>query len=317
MKTSAIIAKTFPFMLIRLLAYLVFFIGICIYTAIVVWILGAIEPEGFFAFVSFAIFGGGGWAIYRFVRDYINYMIKAAHVAVIADMAIKGGVPEGFNMYNYGVSKVKKFFVASNVLFGVDRLVSGSVRQIQRVFGGIGEFLKFIPGVKAFTQILNMFVDIILNYLDECILAYIFLNEGQNVWKSAADGVVLYAQNWKTILKTGGKILAFLIVFFLVSFLIFNGIFAGIFSGIDGLGGIAMPIAWVLTVAFVLVLKWAILDSIIMIYMMTNYLKVAYGAQPSYDLYGKLQGMSKKFKELFGKAQEAQNTASQSAGAPV
>ena len=310
MKPSAIIAKTFPFMLIRLLAYLVFFIGICIYTAIVIWILGAIKPEGFFAFVSFAVFAGGGWAIYRFIRDYINYMIKAAHVAVIADMAIKGGVPEGFNMYNYGVSKVKKFFVASNVLFAVDRLISGSVKQIQRVFGGIGELLKFVPGVKALTQIINMFVDIILNYLDECILGYIFLNEGQNVWKSAADGVVLYAQNWKTILKTGVKILIFLIVFFLISFLIFNGVFAGIFNGIDSLeNGLAMPIAWVLTIVFVLVLKWAILDSIIMIYMMTNYLKVAYGAEPSYDLYGKLQGMSKKFKELFGKSQEAQNTA--------
>jgi len=246
-------------------------------------------------------------------------MIKAAHVAVIADMAIKGGVPEGFNMYNYGVSKVKKFFVASNVLFAVDRLVSGSVKQIQRVFGGIGELLKFVPGVKALTQIINMFVDIILNYLDECIMGYIFLNEGQNVWKSAADGVVLYAQNWKTILKTGGKILAFLIVFFIISFLIFSGVFAGIFNGIDSLeNGLAMPIAWALTVAFVLVLKWAILDSIIMIYMMTNYLKVAYGAEPSYDLYGKLQGMSKKFKELFGKSQEAQNTAaSTAAGTPV
>jgi len=310
MKPSAIIAKTLPFMLIRLLAYLVFFVGICIYTAIVIWILGAIKPEGFFAFVSFCIFGGGGWAIYRFIRDYINYMIKSAHVAVIADMAVKGGVPEGFNMYNYGVSKVKKFFVASNVLFAVDRLVSGSVKQIQRVFGGIGEFLKFIPGVKALTQIINMFVDIILNYLDECIMGYIFLNEGQNVWKSAADGVVLYAQNWKTILKTGVKILAFLLVFFLISFLIFNGVFAGIFNGIDSLeSGLATPIAWVMTVVFVLVLKWAILDSIIMIYMMTNYLKVAYGAQPSYDLYGKLQGMSKKFKELFGKSQEAQNAA--------
>ncbi|HHU91125.1 MAG TPA: hypothetical protein GXZ22_08750 [Clostridiaceae bacterium] len=319
MKPSAIIAKTFPFMLIRLLAYLVFFIGICIYTAIVVWILGAIQPKGFFAVVSFALFGGGGWAIYRFVRDYINYMIKAAHVAVIADMAIKGGVPEGFNMYNYGVSKVKKFFVASNVLFAVDRLVSGSVKQIQRVFGGIGEFLKFIPGVKALTQILNMFVDIILNYLDECIMGYIFLNEGQNVWKSAADGVVLYAQNWKTILKTGAKILVFLIIFFLISFLIFNGVFVGIFNGIDSLeSGIAPPIAWALTIAFVLVLKWAILDSIIMIYMMTSYLKVAYGAEPSYDLYGKLQGMSKKFKELFGKSQEAQNTgATPVSGTPV
>ena len=319
MKPSAIIAKTFPFMLIRLLAYLVFFIGICIYTAIVVWILGAIKPEGFFAFVSFAIFGGGGWAIYRFVRDYINYMIKAAHVAVVADMAIKGGVPEGFNMYNYGVSKVKKCFVASNVLFAVDRLVSGSVRQIQRVFGGIGEFLKFIPGIKGLTQILNMFVDIILNYLDECIMAYIFLNEGQNVWKSAADGVVLYAQNWKTILKTGGKILLFLLIFSLIAFLIFLPISKGIFGGVDSLeSGLAMPIAWAITIAFVLVLKWAILDSIIMIYMMCGYLKVAYGAQPSYDLYGKLQGMSKKFKELFGKSQEAQNTgANPASGAPV
>jgi hypothetical protein len=38
---------------------------------------------------------------------------------------------------------------------------------------------------------------------------------------------------------------------------------------------------------------------------MCGYLKVAYGVQPSYDLYGKLEGMSKKFKEMLGKAKEA------------
>lgn len=63
MKQSATVAKTIPFMLIRLLAYIIFFLGICKYTAIVVWILGAIKPEGFFACVSFAVFQGGGWAI--------------------------------------------------------------------------------------------------------------------------------------------------------------------------------------------------------------------------------------------------------------
>lgn len=308
MKPSAIITKTIPFMLIRLLAYFIFFIGICIYTAIVVFVFNLIQPEGFFAFILFAMFGGGGWYVYSLIREYINYMIKAAHVAVIADMAIKGGVPEGFNMYNYGVSKVKKFFVASNVLFGLDRLVSGTVRQIQRVFSKIGDFLGFIPGIKGIMNILNLFVDIILNYVDECIMAYIFLNEGQNVWKSAADGVVLYAQNWKTILKTGAKILVFLLVFFLVFFLVFQGVFVGIFNGFDGLGGLASPIAFVLTFVFVLVLKWAVLDSIIMIYMMTSYLKVAYGAQPSVDLYEKLKGMSKKFSQLFGKSQETANT---------
>lgn len=306
MKPSAIAIKTIPFMLIRLLAYLIFFLGICLYTWIVVAILGAIKPEGFFAFASFAFFGGGGWYVYTLVREYINYMIKAAHVAVIADLCVNGQVPDGFNMYNYGVAKVKKFFVASNVLFGLDRLVSGTVKQIQRVLGGIGSFLSFIPGFKKLMDVLNIFVDIILNYVDECVMAYIFLNEGQNVWKSACDGVVLYAQNWKTILKTGAKILVFLLIFFVLFYLVFVGLFSGIFNGVDSLddSGIAGPIAWVLTYLFVMVLKWAVLDSVIMIYMMSAYLKVSYGTQPSFDLYGKLEGMSKKFKELFGKARQ-------------
>ena len=35
---------------------------------------------------------------------------------------------------------------------------------------------------------------------------------------------------------------------------------------------------------------------------------MAYGAEPSYDLHGKLQGMSKKFKEMVGKSNEAPST---------
>lgn len=298
--------KTIPFMLIRLAAYLVFFIGICIYSAIVIWIIGAVQPQGFFALLFVGLFGGGGWYIYRLVREYITYLIKAAHVAVVADLAVNGTVPDGFSMYNYGVTKVKKFFVASNALFVLDRLMAGAVRQIQRVFGGIGSLLSFIPGIKGVVNVLNKFVDIILNYVDECIMAYIFLHEGQNVWKSACDGVVLYAQNWKTVLKTGAKILLFLVVFYVLFFLIFRGIFLGIIS--DGEFAKAL-IAYILTLVFVTVLKWAIVDPIIMIYMMCGYLKVAYGAQPSYDLYAKLEGMSKKFKEMLGKSKEAPNTA--------
>lgn len=292
-------------MLIRLAAYLVFFLGICIYAVIVIWLLGVIRPEGFFAFILVLLFGGGGWYIYRLVREYIAYMIKAAHVAVIADMAIHGGVPEGFSMYRHGVSKVKKFFAASNILFVLDRMIAGTVRQIQRAIGGIGSFLSFIPGIKGLVKALNKFVDIILNYVDECIMAYIFLNESQNVWKSACDGVVLYAQNWKAILKTGAKILLFLAIFYAVFFFIFRGIFVGIISQGDFATAI---IAYILTFLFVTVLKWGVVDSIIMIYMMCGYLKVAYGTEPSYDLYGKLENMSKKFKEMVGKSKEVSHT---------
>jgi len=302
MKPSAIAMKTIPFMLIRLAAYLVFFIGMCIYAFIVVKILGAIEPEGFFAVLLVCLFGGGGWYIYRLLREYITYMIKAAHVAVIGELAINGSVPDGFGMYQYGVSKVKKFFAASNALFLLDRMISGTVRQIQRAIGGIGSLLGFIPGMKQVVNILNKFVDIVLNYIDECILAYIFLHEGQNVWKSACDAIVLYVQNWKTILKTGAKILLFLGLFYVVFFLAFRGIFLGLISNGDFATAI---IAYIMALLFVTVLKWGIVDSIIMINMMCGYLKVAYGAVPSYDLYGKLEGMSKKFKEMLGKSREA------------
>ena len=302
MKPSAIVMKTIPFMLIRLAAYLVFFIGMCIYAFIVISILGAIRPEGFFAVLLVCLFGGGGWYIYRLLREYIAYMIKAAHVAVIGELAVNGNVPEGFGMYQYGVSKVKKYFAASNALFLLDRMMSGAVRQIQRVMGGIGAILGFIPGMKQIVKLLNKFVDIILNYVDECIMAYIFLHEGQNVWKSACDGIVLYFQNWKAILKTGAKILLFLVLFYVVFFLLFRGVFLGLISNGDFATAI---IAYIMTLLFITVLKWGVLDSIIMINMLCGYLKVAYGAEPSYDLYGKLEGMSKKFKEMVGKSREA------------
>ncbi|HBR02223.1 MAG TPA: hypothetical protein DD738_06405 [Ruminiclostridium sp.] len=74
MKPSAIIAKTIPFMPIRFLAYLIFFIGICIYAAIVVFIINAIQPEGFFAFLIFALFAGGGWDLYRLAREPLGFI---------------------------------------------------------------------------------------------------------------------------------------------------------------------------------------------------------------------------------------------------
>lgn len=300
MKPTAIIAKTVPFMLIRLAAYIVFFLGICLYAVIAFGAINLVGSDNIFGIILFFSFAGGGFAIYRFVQEYITYMIKAAHVAVIAHMCIYGSVPDGFNMYNFGVEKVKKQFVTANVLFGLDRLIAGAVRQIQRVIGNVGQLLSFIPGVKGFTNVLNLFVDIILSYVDECIMAMIFLKPEQNPWKTAADSIVLYVQNWKTILKTGGKILVGILIFTALIYLLTWGIFSGLFNDAEtGMGGI---VAFAITIIFVLILKAALLDPVIMIYMMDGYLKVAYNQVPAMDLYAKVEGMSKKFRDILGKA---------------
>ena len=62
-----------------------------------------------------------------------------------------------------------------------------------------------------------MFLDISLGYVDECCLGYTFYHPAQNPYKSAADGVIIYFQNWKTLLKGCGEdngmvILSFVVV---------------------------------------------------------------------------------------------------------
>lgn len=68
MTPSTIVARTIPFIHIRLFTYLIFSlgIGICIYTAIVIWIPGTIKLKGLFALAIIAI-NGGGCVVYNIV----------------------------------------------------------------------------------------------------------------------------------------------------------------------------------------------------------------------------------------------------------
>ncbi len=85
--------------------------------------------------------------------------------------------------------------------FLVDRLISGAVRQIQNKMEGIGGWLNGVPGIGFVIQILNLFISISLNILMSVAWDIHFIKIARMHLKSAADGVVIYAQNWKTILK--------------------------------------------------------------------------------------------------------------------
>ena len=89
------------------------------------------------------------------------------------------------------------------VLFGlVAMLITGSVRQVLRWLTRVVSVLAMVPGVKVVWGFIQRVLRIAANYLDEAVLSYILVQEGQNVWRAAADGVVLYAQSWRRILRT-------------------------------------------------------------------------------------------------------------------
>jgi len=230
------------------------------------------------------------------INNYFGYLVKAGHVAVIATAFQNGAVPA--DPVNTGTRMVKDRFGTSNVYFVVDKLVSGAVKQLQRTLGRITDGLfGAIPGMKNLKNLMNLFLDISLGYIDECCLGYTFNHPEQNAFKSAADGVVIYFKNWKTLLKDAAKttfvVILSVVLVTLVAFVLFGGLFR-----LFGWNGF---VAFVISLLLSWTVKYAFIDSWILVKMMSSYMQAVPATQITFDLYGKLCGMSSKFKELLQK----------------
>ena len=66
-----------------------------------------------------------------------------------------------------------------------------------------------------------------------------------------------------------------------------------------------MFVAFVISLLFAYSVKYAFIDSWILVKMMSSYMSVAPSTRITFDLYGKLSGMSAKFKKLLDKGGDA------------
>lgn len=256
-----------------------------------------------------ALFGGVGvsvslmiWlGLYNvlrfFLMHYVGYMLKAGHIAIIMTAVTTGQIPE--NQFEVGKKMVIDRFATANVYLVVDSLVSKAVKQLQHMVDKAGNLFGAIPGMNFLTNVLGIFIGIFLGYIDECCIGYTFYKQDQGAFKSAADGVAIYAQNWKRLLKDAAKttimVVLLVIGLTLAVFLVIGGLFALLHWN--------RFIAFLLAAMIATVIKSAFIDSWILVKMMSSYMEVAPSTELSFDLYGKLCGLSEKFKELFNKGQ--------------
>ncbi|MBQ2940858.1 MAG: hypothetical protein IJD97_01340 [Clostridia bacterium] len=300
MKAGQLFRKTMPFAIAKLVLGAATVLISVVLLAILLG-LGWLFGENGMVICIFIWIGATG--VVRFaIMHYFGYLVKAGHVAVLAEAVTTGKVPD--NQVNYGKEAVKKRFSTSNIYFAVDKLVSGAVKQIQRGISKLGNALDFIPGMGAVTGIANFFVELSLGYVDECCLGYTFYKKEQGAFRSACDGVVIYAQNIKHLLKNAAKTMLKVL---LLSLVVLIAVFVPI-------GLLFKLLSWNAFIGFLLavfitwVIKFAFLDSYILCQTMASYMEVAPTTEITFDLYGKLSKISGKFKELFnkGKAEEPQ-----------
>ena len=133
-RTLGIVVRTWPFVLLRIVVYFgitLVYIASTGAGAGVGYGVGHILGDG--GPLTFALWGGiFGFGLvsmlFYWLREYILYMVKAGHIAVMVHLIDGREVPGGQNQIAYAKEVVTRRFAETNILFVVDQLVKGAIR---------------------------------------------------------------------------------------------------------------------------------------------------------------------------------------------
>ena len=304
-RALAMVMQTLPFIALRIIVY----VGIALAYVLTVGVGGALgwgfghmgsDPgtpaAGTFwgGAIGFGLVSG---ALY-FAREYILYLMKAAHIAVLVQVYDHQPIPGGQGQIAYGANFVKTHFTESSVLFGVDQLIKGVLRSL---FGTVNFFTSFlpIPALQQLIRIAEAFVRMSLTYVDEIILAYLIRTQTKNPWGTARDGLILFAQNYMHFLKNAAWLSVlmwgFTIVLFLVLLAPVGALVAIFHTGFTFWG-------FALALVFAIAVKKAVMEPIAIAALMQVYFQEIEGQVPNPEWTAKLESVSSKFRDLAQKA---------------
>lgn len=296
-KASALVLKTKPYVAYRAAVF-----GILCGAAAVGLLILALIGKVFggnaagILFIIALVAGGFGWQI---LREYVLYLLRAGHVALITELVTEGKLPEGQTQTAWAKERVMHYFKEVSVLALVDQLVKGTIGMLNRTLFNVMTILP-IPAMEGLAKVAQRIVGFSLTYVDESILAYTFKTKNENVFDAAKSGIVVYAQSWKPILKTAVGLTVFSYAFTLVATAVF----------LIPLGAVALAFPALKFAMFVLALfmgfsaKWILFDPIACTATMVVFLAEAEKTPPNPEWEAKIEAVSSKFKELKQKAVE-------------
>ncbi|WP_240643573.1 hypothetical protein [Paracoccus siganidrum] len=296
--------QTLPFVVLRMAVYFGITLAYVLVTGAGAGIGFGVGALGDAAFQAGSTFWGGliGFgivgAVMYWAREYILYIVKAGHIAVLVELIEGKPMPEGRSQVEHGRVVVTQRFAQASVLFAVDQLIKGVLRAVTGLIRGILTILP-IPGARQLTGILHAFLQVAVGFIDEVILAYAIRTGSTNPWGSAKDALVLYGQNYKVMLKNATWLA---IIVYLLSFVVFLVMLAP-----AALIVYLMPGAWaaggfVFAFLFAWAFKAALLEPFAIACLMQVYFKTIEGQQPAPEWDARLEQMSKKFRELKARA---------------
>jgi hypothetical protein len=300
----ALMGRTLPFILLRIAVYAGIAIAYVVATGLgagLGWAIGGVggpEVRASGAFWGGAIGFGVVAAVLYWLRAYILYVVKAAHIAVLVDLIDGKPLPQGRSQIEQGRQVVTARFAEVNVLFAVDQLVKGVLAALTGLVSGIATVLP-LPGIPALVNLLRAFLRIAVGFVDEVILGYMIRSQAVNPWRSAETALILYAQNYKIMLKNAAWLAFVVYLLGLVVFIVMLTPAAAIAFLFPG-GWAAIGVVFALL--FTWSLKAALLEPFAIACLMQVYFRAIEGQSPDPEWEERLAQLSRKFARLKDRA---------------
>lgn len=301
-----LMARTAPFLVFRMLVYAGIAAAYVLATgagAGLGWLIGAAgdarfraSTTGIGAFVGFGMTGAGLFLL----REYILYVVKAGHIAVLVELMEGRPIPMGRAQIAHASTVVRHRFADANILFAVDLLIKGVLRVTMGMLQGIAGMLPIpIPGMQTILGLIRGVLRVSVGFMDEVILAHIFRTNPANSWEGGRQGLVLYAQNGGAMLRNAAFLTVVLYGLTFLVFLLMLAPAAAVAYAIPGnwsAGGIifALLFAWAV--------KAALIEPFAIACMMQAFFRVSAGQVPDPSWDARLASASGKFQELRTKA---------------
>ena len=299
-----IMLQTMPFVLFRVFVYFGMVIAYILVTGIgsgVGYGIGGFGDLDFQA--SSTLWGGGvGFAltagIIYFLREYILYVVKAGHVAVMVKLLEGSEIPNGRSQINYAKEIVTHRFGQASVLFALDQLIKGVLKVATRLVQGLMSIIP-IPGLSQIMGIVRAFLRISIGLIDEVIFAHAIHTNAQNPWESGQEALVLYAQNAGKMMKNAAWLT---VIIYILSFFVFLIMLAPAAAIVYLIPGAWSASGIVVALLFAWAIKVALIEPLAIACMLQVFFKVTAGQNPNPEWVGKLNNASAKFQKMSEKA---------------
>jgi hypothetical protein len=301
-KGWSLLVKTVPILVVRLGMYFAFTAGMVIYLLFFAGLAYLMQPI-WWIIMLVALAGLGG--IWYWVRRYLLYMVRAAHVAVMTEIIVKEKLPAGVSQYAYGKEVITTSFKDISILFAVDALVEGILKAFTRTVANIVDILP-LPGIEKGAKAVMRIIERSLTYIDEAIFSYgLTKRDEQTLWASAKEGVLLYAQSWQELLKVavGIWLIGAVSFFVLLALFLIPGLAIGFFLPSSG-----KLVIGIMVLAAAYIINLALYEPLGLAAMIVTFHEEIKDKQPDPAWEERLESISSKFGELKNQAEQSMKT---------